>query len=733
MILPPANVLKNSMKMLIQQGKISYCPERESFTCSPVYNDNNWDVQTQSSSCTTHEDVHENEKSVDSQSLPYKRSLGIQTNIDSFANGTSLPFTTLNHSSSVTRENENYLTSNNKYSKSVSSPLKRSSSLKLERHKLNGTNETRGFNRSRSLRIQRSKLDALNPSISDTLDSHDAKNKIEPYKSECIFNYFLTFLFNFFMFFPEQSMLSKLLRLGTNGKTKANNNKCVNFSSQFPEGDIIKSNETKATQTIKCGIENQNIAALIIKQASKHALIKYRQNNGDYMLRNNKVCCCFVDQCNNCNCDCISTCKNSRHTKPTSSTSNKYKRVPQGECYCNICCCNICMNTNYVNDCCGCNRPISYHRESSGSHRCNFQYKDAKQLEYYNYNNNQDIVHQKRIIPSSNHYVTTKPFMMNDSSKLSSTFDKKLSLYNHENDKNSHQYQDEPFTYHQKSLSNCNGINVIEKNKIMSQIEPTISTAATATATAAVSSSLSSSLSHNQFIKEKQFNTNIIQEHPLPDSNHVILHPKNTQTANNKFVVDNSVNVKIEIGSSTNINTMTTTSIDDDLATSSTSVTTTTETTSENHLYDYNKLSSPTSAMLNSFPILNNRETKATTQEFPQINKPSFLTSATVTTSMTIPNGTSNINGNGILHYDHVKNIGSNNQQENNTVMQQPINKIGMNKQNCKYKNQIQIDSIPHLSPIRQKVAKAKAEFFNSACPQSILTNNNLLESRVNS
>jgi hypothetical protein len=203
--------------------------------------------------------------------------------------------------------------------------------------------------------------------------------------------------------------------------------------------------------------------------------------------------------------------------------------------------------------------------------------------------------------------------------------------------------------------------------------------------------------------KSHLINTSFDSQNPIKESSFKFTqnHSSNaTQSlekspSNHDFTVDNSVNVKIEIGSSA---TSRLTKIDDK--------------TDDSMAQTYqNNSKSSASTYIHSNSIIK----PASEQHMEsQLTDPLLTSATTVTTTMTLPNVYNNW-----VQSPTEKSLKLCNEENNTSKLS--------NKQN-NLLSDLRINSIPHLSPIRQKVAKAKAEFFNSTCPQTPMVSNLLIE-----
>ena len=195
----------------------------------------------------------------------------------------------------------------------------------------------------------------------------------------------------------------------------------------------------------------------------------------------------------------------------------------------------------------------------------------------------------------------------------------------------------------------------------------------------------------------------------------IVQNHQNDSNFNNGLYVDSSFNVKIEIGSSTKL---------DDTSDEKCQNTEERIPINEPTKLGFNENNTKISTNIHSSNSISKNEEQMDSSKHP------ILTSATtVTTSMSLPNGYNGYNSN---NYNNTN--GYNKRSDwvqlspdvTNGIKSLKICNEDNEKSNLSSKqnnllSDIKINSIPHLSPIRQKVAKAKAEFFNStgAHPQS--------------
>ncbi len=463
--------------------------------------------------------------------------------------------------------------------------------------------------------------------------------------------------------------MSKFLRFGNSGnsKTKSSNLKSANFSSQFPEinssviaySEVIKNSvetKSKGTQTIKCGPEDY---AVIIKQASRHALAKNRHNNNNDYDCKNRICCSF-DYCQ------LNHCKYSRLNKQ----SNKCRYGPaihlpittQSDCIlCNTETNKINSNRHdFTNNNYWSKPNQQFYRQLNGSHKFDNTVKQNERLANYN------SVDKRATSPL---YIGTNA--LRDQS-------------NETPEENMKSYQTSRNLFSPQTSRLNNSTNIIEKPKNKSHL-------------------INTSFDSQNPIKESSFK--LTQNHSSNATQSLENSP--TNTSNHDFTVDNSVNVKIEIGSSaTSRLTKIGDKTDDSMA----------------QTYQNNNKSSATTYIRSNSIIKPGSEQHMESQS----TDPLLTSATTVTTTMTLPNVYNN-NYNSKTNWvqsptdaaEIVKSLKLCNEENNTSKLS--------NKQN-NLLSDLRINSIPHLSPIRQKVAKAKAEFFNSTCPQTPMVSNLLIE-----
>ena len=487
--------------------------------------------------------------------------------------------------------------------------------------------------------------------------------------------------------------MSKFLRLGTSGnlsKSKSCQSKSAHFSSQFPESNsaVIAFNheiqtKTIGTQTVKCGPEDYT--TVIIKQASRHALAKsgsHRTNNND--SEHKSRCRCLDRESNND--------KHSKHNK----TSNKHKNgnkleltaapithispittipisIPISECIlCNEETQRMLSNgEDFTNNNNYWSKPNHhFFRQINGSH--NFDYS-MKQTEGLGHN----LVNQR---------TGGLPLYMRSSFKeqrMDETPEDKVQS---------------PHNNYQRSQT---AKNVMSPQPTRLNNSAGLIERANPNPNPNKTQLFNTSLDSQKRSENKSINRNSNQSNDNINNNN-----------NNHLYVDSSLNVKIEIGSTA------TTKID--------------ETSAEKchkKLNDCitNRSNTKISANIHSSNSITKSEDIL---ESETSDKQPILTSATtVTTSMSFPNGFHN-------NYNNMNGYNKNTEwvqlptDVTNGVKSLKICNEDNERSNLSNKqnnllSEIKINSMPHLSPIRQKVAKAKAEFFNSTGPQtpSLVTN----------
>ncbi|CAG2102617.1 unnamed protein product [Medioppia subpectinata] len=705
MELPSEKILKNSLKSLVQNKKLFYDIHNDCFTASShSYQYDNSLEELESLSLRRHQ-LFTGEEAFQrlhgKPTNPYgsegsshsKKSWPTKLDVDDYHRKRNSLAST-DRSSTYTQHNINsYL--DNKSDSLTKSALRRSSSLRLESNKMNITsNDVRNsaFKRSRSFKIQRKKHDIFEPQESSASTSESTS---ESYKSKSDSN-------------RKQSVLSKFLRLGTSGgnvtKPKAFASKSANFSAQFPEmnGAIVAYNsdttrmKSTATQTVKCGPEDY--ATVIIKQASRHALAK----NGSHSQKHAKD-----NDCRNTRCHCFDReLTNGKHCVSTSRASKSLNKCKYG---------NKLELSSTPSTAIAPISPISTPIDECLLCNCNCN-PEIQKID----SNRQDLTNNNNYWSKTNHqflkqynglngfdYKKTKP--TNDG--LSSNCDQRTTTSPH---------------YMRSSFREQKAVDIVpEENLKGYPIHPTPKYTASAHTTTRLNNSMNLNERPKEDNKSQLFNTCLDSQNDCQNK-FTQNFPSNQNQYNDNmynnsnYCVDNSVNVRLEIGSTA------TTKIEDQ--------------TSDQTRSDTNRV---TQSHRNTTKIVSstNIHSRLATDEIQMDAKHPILTSATtVTTTMTLPNVYTNNNHNNIINDNDITFdnkildwIQTPNDAANGIKSMKLSNHDKshaksnlLNKQN-NLLSEIKINSIPHLSPIRQKVAKAKAEFFNSAGPQSPVPVTNLL------
>ncbi|CAG2178681.1 unnamed protein product, partial [Oppiella nova] len=564
-------------------------------------------------------------------------------------------------------------------------------------------NETRNtsFERSRSFKMHRKKHDIFEPSstLESTSTSTSESTSAESYKSKSDSN-------------RKQSVLSKFLRLGTSGgnvsKAKPLASKSANFSAQFPEmnGAIVAYNDTThtkstATQTVKCGPEDY--ATVIIKQASRHALAKsgsQTQSQSQSQKHNNKD-----NDCRNIRCHCmdreLTNGTNGKHSRVNKSLqkckyANKLETQSPTTPIASITAMSP-MNaitgiSTPIDECllCNCN-PETHKIDSNRQDLTNNNYwSKANQQFLRQFNGSNGFDYKKTIKPndglSSNcdHRTTTSPLYMRSSSFREH---KAADEVPEDRSKSYPMHPTPKFTAspHTTTTRFNNSMNLIERPKDNRDNKSQL---------------LNTRLdSHNDC--QNKFTQNFPSNPRQCNDNNIYNH--------NNYCVDNSLNVRLEIGSTATTNIENGDHTGDD----HTDDHTVTQTTHAN-----------ATKIVNS--INTNIHSTVATDDQMDPKHPILSSATTVTTTMTLPNIYSTNDNNNDITFDtnildwihtpddaaarlkDMKLCNEDNRRSNHL----------MNKQN-NVLSDIKINSVPHLSPIRQRVAKAKAEFFNSVGPKT--------------
>jgi len=190
MELPSENILRNSLKTLVQERKLFYNNEKDCF----IANSHNYQLDNsledleslsvRNQHLLTSEEaftrLHGKTNHYGSEeSSTSKRSWGVQVDMTANTNKTHSLASTAN-ASSVTYKTHNYLDNNSQTH--TNSSLRRTSSLRIENHKTNNSNETKTFKRSKSFKLSRAKHEAL--SHEEPNSDESCKCKIQSNRSE---------------------------------------------------------------------------------------------------------------------------------------------------------------------------------------------------------------------------------------------------------------------------------------------------------------------------------------------------------------------------------------------------------------------------------------------------------------------------------------------------------------------------------------------------------------------
>lgn len=548
--------------------------------------------------------------------------------------------------------------------------------------------------------------------------------------------------------FAEQSVLSKFLRLGTSGsptKSKSSQSKSVHFSSQFPEinsaviaFDDVIATKSVATQTVKCGPEE--CTTVIIKQASRHALAKNashsRSNNCDSEQKNNR-CRCSARE--------ITNGKQSKHNK--SPNKHKYSNrqeastppvhhmqavpisgitgisgfsavpiaVPISECL-------ICNpetkafpnrhnltnnNNNYWS------KPNQhFFRPLTASHKSDYY---SRQSDHFDHGfdkrsaatgllyigNGMTAINGLNGLNGVNGITgvgngTVGPTVATQSSQLNQQKANEApkdrvksshNLHSHHNHQNHHN-----FDGHQTAKNFDGHVLSALPTRLNNSC---LSEKANDHKTRAINRSLDS---------QKEQTNRITQ-----NISSIIQNQSNDSNINSGLFVDSSVNVKIEFGSTAKVN-----DISDQKCRNQEECVPMSEQTK----FGFNENTKISTNIHSSNSISRNEE------QTESGNNPILTSATTVTTSMSLPNGHSNGNHSNTNGYNNKSDWIPLPTEVTNGIKGLKICNEDNEKSNLSAKqnnllSDMKINSIPHLSPIRQKVAKAKAEFFNSTGPQS--------------